>query len=207
MVTHRTQGYQTCQFSWTCLVGSERADFCLGFPEAQQPSRHHSCDWVAVWPEVLGKQPLNLHGPACLGRVTDLVKTLSSKGLRFSNIQGQEEIMVIVGRKGRKKLKKIRCYGLQTHFRTDMLLKSGLMGSVQINELLRTSGFPSVVLAQAFFLRKPGLGAGGTGMHPGSVASLATVSFWTRVLPVLQFRHTVESVHRLYYLVFYMYSI
>lgn len=35
----------------------ERADFCLGFPEAQHPSRDHSCDWVAVWPEVLGKQP------------------------------------------------------------------------------------------------------------------------------------------------------
>lgn len=136
---------------------------------------------------------LDLHGPACLGRVTDLVDILSSKGLRSSNIQGQEEIMMIIGR---KKLKK-RHYGLQTHFRTDVLLKIRLMELVQINELLRTSGFPSTVLVQASFLRKPGLGEGETGMHPGPAPSLATVSFWTWILPVLQFRHTVESVHRL----------
>lgn len=106
MVTHRTQGYQTCQFSWTCLEGREQADFCLGFPEAQQPSKHCSCDWVAVGPEVLGKQPLNLHGSACLGGVTDLVKALSSKDLRSSNIRGQDKILMLVGRKGRKKSKK-----------------------------------------------------------------------------------------------------
>lgn len=185
MVTHCTQGYQTCQFSWIWLVGRERADFCLGFPEVQQPSRHHSCDWVAVWPEVLGKQPLNLHRPACLGRVTDLVNALSSKGLRSSNIQGQEEMMIIVGMKGGKKLKRKRCYGLQTYFRTDVLLKIGLMGSIQINELLRKSGFLSIVLAQASFLRKPVLGEGGAGTHPGPTPGLATGSFWWWVLSVL----------------------
>jgi len=61
-------------------------------------------------------------------------KHTASKGLRSSNIQGQEEIATIVGRKGRKKLKKIKCYGLQTHFRTEVLLKIGLMGAMNCSE-------------------------------------------------------------------------
>jgi len=65
------------------------------------------------------------------------------------------------------------------------------------NELLRTSRFPSVVLAQASFMTKPGLGEGRAGMNPGPAPVLATVSFWTWVLPVLRFRHTVERRHRL----------
>lgn len=187
MVAHHTQGYQTCHFSQTCLAIKERADFCLWFPGAQQPRRHQSCDWVAVWPKILVKQPLNLHGPACLGRVTDLVSALSSAGLRSSNIQGQEETMIIVHRKGRMKLNKIRCYGLLTHFNTDVLLKIDLMGSVKITELLRTSGSPLTVLAQVF-LRKPGRGELGAGTHSSPAPALATLSFWTWVLPVLHFR-------------------
>lgn len=101
--------------------------------------------------------------------------------------------MMIVGRKGRKKLKKIRLCGLQTHFRTDVLLKSSLMGSVEKNELL-TSGFPLIVLAWTSFLKKTGLEEGGVVMHPEPAPSSAPMNFWTWVLPVTPFRYPVESM-------------
>lgn len=176
MVTHRATKHASFPASaW--LEESQRVDFCLVFPEVQQPSRHHNCDHVAVWPEVPGNQPLNLHGPVCQGRLTDLINTLTSKGPRSSSIKGQEEIVMIVGRKGRQKLKKIRCYGLQTDFRIAVLLKINLMGSFQTNELLRTSGFPSIVLTQASILTKPDLGEGRASMYQGIAPSLASMSF------------------------------
>lgn len=55
------------------LPGGKRE---LVFVQALQ--RHNTpADTVAVtgWPAVLGKQQLNLHGPACAGRVTDLINT------------------------------------------------------------------------------------------------------------------------------------
>lgn len=66
--------------------------------------------------------------------------------------------------KGTKKLNKIRCYGLLTHFNTDVLLKIDLMGSVKISELLRTSGSPLTLLAQVSSLGTPGRGEVGAGM-------------------------------------------